>query len=263
MAEPPRLRQHRRPDGNIDPPGRGPGNQTATSSPTTTGGSSIEEERTAPTPNRRRTSKDCWKRTSTVWARRLGGRETVLAGGARGRQAATALKKAAQVCREAFARPKMGKKAEDDLSATAEALLDALLDLWQAEHDDALRDSIARCGEAWWAREQAPFAAPPGAPLHYWRDQHRRALPAGEVAVCHFRRCSRPSTSTTRRRRPRRPVGVDDVRRSCDRPGQGLAGRSVGNTASSAAHQSVKKALPSGCARARGRRRYKRAFDSL
>jgi len=86
--------------------------------------------------------------------------ETVLAGGARGRQAATALKKAAQVCREAFARPKMGKKAEDDLSATAEALLDALLDLWQAEHDDALRDSIARCGEAWWAREQAPFAAP-------------------------------------------------------------------------------------------------------
>ena len=54
----------------------------------------------------------------------------------------------------------MGKKAEDDLSATAEALLDALLDLWQAEHDDALRDSIARCGEAWWAREKAPFAAP-------------------------------------------------------------------------------------------------------
>ena len=86
--------------------------------------------------------------------------ETVLAGGARGRQASTSLKKAAQVCREAFARPKMGKKAEDDLSATAEALLDALLDLWQAEHDDALRDSIARCGEAWWAREQAPFAAP-------------------------------------------------------------------------------------------------------
>jgi len=86
--------------------------------------------------------------------------ETVLSGGARGRQAATALKKAAQVCREAFAKPKMGKKAEDDLSATAEALLDALLDLWQAEHDDALRDSIARCGEAWWAREQAPFAAP-------------------------------------------------------------------------------------------------------
>ena len=86
--------------------------------------------------------------------------ETVLAGGARGRQAATALKQAAQLCREAFAKPKMGKKAEDDLSATAEALLDALLDLWQAEHDDALRDSIARCGEAWWAREQAPFAAP-------------------------------------------------------------------------------------------------------
>ena len=86
--------------------------------------------------------------------------ETVLSGGARGRQAATALKKAAQVCREAFAKPKMGKKAEDDLSQTAEALLDALLDLWQAEHDDALRDSIARCGEAWWAREQAPFAAP-------------------------------------------------------------------------------------------------------
>jgi hypothetical protein len=86
--------------------------------------------------------------------------ETVLSGGARGRQASQSLKKAAQVCREAFARPKMGKKAEDDLSSTAEALLDALLDLWQAEHDDALRDSIARCGEAWWARERAPFAAP-------------------------------------------------------------------------------------------------------
>ena len=86
--------------------------------------------------------------------------ETVLSGGARGRQASNALKKAAQVCREAFAKPKLGKKAEDDLSATAEALLDALLDLWQAEHDDALRDSIARCGEAWWARERAPFAAP-------------------------------------------------------------------------------------------------------
>ena len=86
--------------------------------------------------------------------------ETVLQGGARGRQASQSLKKAAQLCREAFAKPKMGKKAEDDLSATAEALLDALLDLWQAEHDDALRDSIARCGEAWWARERAPFAAP-------------------------------------------------------------------------------------------------------
>ena len=115
--------------------------------------------------------------------------ETVLAGGARGRQAATALKQAAQLCREAFAKPKMGKKAEDDLSATAEALLDALLDLWQAEHDDALRDSIARCGEAWWAREQAPFAAPRVLPYLLVRSRrpvvsrHRRASSPGMMVI--------------------------------------------------------------------------------
>jgi hypothetical protein len=115
--------------------------------------------------------------------------ETVLAGGARGRQASQSLKRAAQCCREAFAKPKMGKKAEDDLSATAEALLDALLDLWQAEHDDALRDSIARCGEAWWAREQAPFAAPRVLPYLLVRSRrpvvsrHRRASSPGMMVI--------------------------------------------------------------------------------
>lgn len=88
------------------------------------------------------------------------GVEAVLEGGARGRQAAASLKSAAICAREAFVKPKMGAEAEADLAATAEALLDALLELWRAEHDDSLRDAIARCGEAWWAREQAPFAAP-------------------------------------------------------------------------------------------------------
>ena len=196
--------------------------------------------------------------------------ETVLAGGARGRQASQSLKKAAQACREAFARPKMGQKAEDDLSATAEALLDALLDLWQAEHDDALRDSIARCGEAWWAREQAPFAAPRVLPYLLVR-----ALSDGATSE-DVARCATSATMLA-------PVDLDDASAAglrgllastasspaFLRSAKGkdfVAGVLRGNTlASSAAHQSVKKALPSWTqARARAAGDcYKRAFDAL